>query len=68
MESRLEVLMQTNEALQTQLADTSIYEDDQKPRLLKALEEQVVLKAEEKTLVQEWDELTVAIEGIESAE
>ncbi len=65
VESRLEILMQTNEALQTQLADTSIYVDDQKPRLLKTLEEQITLKAEEKTLVQEWDELTVAIEAIE---
>ena len=65
VESRLEVLMQTNETLQRRLADASIYEDGQKPRLLKTLEEQTTLKAEEKTLLQEWDELTVAIEEIE---
>ena len=66
VESRLEVLMQTNETLQSRLADTSIYEEDQKSRLLGALEEQIVLKAEEKNLMQEWDNLTVAIEKIDS--
>jgi ATP-binding cassette subfamily F protein 3 len=66
VESRLEVLMQTNETLQLRLADTSIYEEDQKSRLLGALEEQIVLKAEEKNLMQEWDNLTVAIEKIDS--
>lgn len=67
VESRLEALMGTNEALQTQLADAGIYEEDQKPRLLKTLAEQTTLKAEEKILMQEWDELTVAIEEIESS-
>ena len=67
VESRLETLMGTNEALQTQLADAGIYEEDQKPRLLKTLAEQTTLKAEEKILMQEWDELTVAIEEIESS-
>ena len=66
VESRLEVLMRTNETLQLRLADTSIYEEDQKSRLLGALEEQIVLKAEEKNLMQEWDNLTVAIEKIDS--
>ena len=66
VESRLEVLIQTNETLQTRLADTTIYKADQKPRLLGTLEEQITLKAEEKILIQEWDNLTVAIERIES--
>ena len=66
VESRLEVLMQTNETLQTHLADAGIYEADQKGRLLETLEQQNVLKAEEKILIQEWDELMVAIEEIES--
>lgn len=66
VESRLEVLMQTNETLQEQLANPDIYEESEKSRLLKTLEEQTTLKAEEKTLMQEWDELTVAIEKIES--
>jgi hypothetical protein len=60
--------MQTNETLQAQLADAKIYEEDEKPRLLKTLEEQTILKAEEKILMQEWDELTVEIEQIESSE
>jgi ATP-binding cassette subfamily F protein 3 len=66
VESRLEVLIQTNETLQERLADTTIYKADQKPRLLGILEEQITLKAEEKILIQEWDNLTVAIEKIES--
>jgi len=65
VESRLEVLMQTNEDLQTQLADSSIYEADQKIRLMETLEQQNSLKAEEKILMQEWDELTVAVEQFE---
>ena len=68
VESRLEVLMQTNETLQAQLADATIYEEGEKPRLLKTLEEQTTLKAEEKILMQEWDELTIAIEQIENSE
>jgi ATP-binding cassette subfamily F protein 3 len=67
VESRLEVLMCTNEALQTRLADAGIYEEDQKPRLLETLAEQTRLKAEEKILMQEWDDLTIAIEEIESS-
>ena len=59
--------MCTNETLQTRLADAGIYEEDQKPRLLETLAEQTTLKAEEKILMQEWDELTVAIEEIESS-
>ena len=66
VESRLEVLMQTNETLQARLADTVMYEEDQKPRLLGTLEEQITLKAEEKLLMQEWDDLTIEIERIES--
>ncbi|MBT3184178.1 MAG: ABC-F family ATP-binding cassette domain-containing protein [Nitrospina sp.] len=66
VESRLEVLMQTNEDLQTQLADSSIYEADQKTRLMETLEQQNSLKAEEKILMQEWDELTVAVEQFEN--
>jgi ATP-binding cassette, subfamily F, member 3 len=66
VESRLEVLMQTNETIQVQLADAGIYSADQKSRLLETLERQNTLKAEEKILMEEWDELTVAIEQIES--
>ena len=65
VESRLEVLMQTKEALQTRLADASIYEADQKSRLMETLDQQNTLKVEEKFLMQEWDELTVAVEQFE---
>jgi ATP-binding cassette subfamily F protein 3 len=65
VESRLEVLMQTKEALQTRLADASIYEANQKSRLMETLDQQNTLKVEEKFLMQEWDELTVAVEQFE---
>ncbi len=65
VEFRLEVLMQTNATLQTQLADAGIYEADQKIRLLKTLAEQNKLKAEEKILMEEWNELTISVEQIE---
>jgi len=65
VESRLEVLMQNNDDLQSQLASARIYEADQKSRLLETLDQQNSLKAEEKILMEEWDELTVAVEQIE---
>ena len=67
VESRLEVLMQTNEALQTRLADANIYEADQKSRLMETLDQQNTLNAEEKILMEEWDELTVAVEQFEKS-
>ncbi|MBT3367067.1 MAG: ABC-F family ATP-binding cassette domain-containing protein [Nitrospina sp.] len=66
VESRLEGLMQTKEDLQTQLADTGIYEAEQKSRLMETLGKQNTLKAEEKILMEEWDSITVAIEQIEN--
>ena len=65
VESRLEVLMQENDSLHTQLADAGIYEADQKSRLLETLEQENTLKAEEKILMQEWDELTMAVEQLQ---
>jgi ATP-binding cassette, subfamily F, member 3 len=66
VESRLEVLMQMNETLQARLADPEIYTEGEKTRLLKTMKEQTTLKAEEKILMREWDNLTVTIEQIES--
>ena len=59
--------MQTKEALQTRLADASIYEADQKSRLMETLDQQNTLNAEEKILMEEWDELTVAVEQFEKS-
>lgn len=66
VESRLEVLMQTNETLQSQLADASLYEVSEKSKLMKILEEEKTLRAEERKLMEEWDTLTVEIEQLES--
>ncbi len=65
VESRLEVLMIDNERLQSELADSSIYDADQKDRLMKTMEQQRILKEEEQVLMNEWDELTLSIEQIE---
>ena len=66
VESRLEVLMQNNEDLQEKLSESSIYEAEKKAELLKTLEEQTLLRAEEKKMMTDWHELTVAIEEIEN--
>jgi len=65
VENRLEVLMEENQKLQLDLADSGIYEVDQKDRLMKTMEQQRILKEEEQTLMKEWDELTLSIEQIQ---
>lgn len=67
VESRLEVLMEENQQLQSNLADSGIYEADQKDRLMNTMEQQRILKEEEETLMKEWDELTLSIEQIQKA-
>jgi len=65
VESRLEILMAENEQLQSELADSNIYEADQKDRLMKTMEQQRNVKEEERGLMEEWDELTRSIEKIQ---
>ena len=64
VENRLEVLMEENQQLQSDLADSGIYEVEQKDRLMKTMEQQRNLKEEEQALIKEWDELTLSIEKI----
>jgi ATP-binding cassette subfamily F protein 3 len=65
VESRLEILMAENEQLQAELADSNIYEADQKDRLLKAMEQQRNVKDEERGLMEEWDKMSLSIEQIQ---
>jgi ATP-binding cassette, subfamily F, member 3 len=65
VENRLEVLMAENEQLQSELADSNIYEADQKDRLMKTMEQQRNIKEEERGLMEEWDDLTRSIEQIQ---
>jgi ATP-binding cassette, subfamily F, member 3 len=66
VESRLEILMAENEQLQSELADSNIYEADQKDRLMKTMEQQRNIKEEERGLMEEWDELSLSIEQIQN--
>ena len=66
VESRLEILMAENEQLQSELADSNIYEADQKDRLMKIMEQQRNVKDEERGLMEEWDELSLSIEKIQN--
>ena len=66
VESRLENLMAENEQLQSELADSNIYEANQKDRLMKTMEQQRNVKEEERGLMGEWDELNLSIEQIQN--
>ena len=65
VENHLEILIAENEKLQSELADSGIYEADQKGRLIKTMEQQRNLNDEEQTLMKEWDELTLSIEEVQ---
>ena len=65
VESRLEILMAENEQLQSELADSNIYEADQKDYLMKTMEQQRNVKDEERGLMEEWDDLILSIEQIQ---
>ena len=66
VESRLEILMAENEKLQSELADSNIYEANQKDRLIKTMEQQRNVKEEERSSMGEWDELNLSIEQIQN--
>ena len=66
VESRLEILMAENEQLQSELADSNIYEASQKDRLMKTMEHQRNVKEEERGLMEEWDGLSLSIEQIQN--
>lgn len=66
VESRLEILMTENEQLQSKLADSKIYEADQKDRLMTTMEKQRNVKDEERGLMEEWDQLNLSIEQIQN--
>ena len=57
--------MAENELLQSELADSNIYETDQKDCLMKTMEQQRNVKDEERGLMEEWDDLTLSIEQIQ---
>jgi len=66
VEKRLEQVMQEKSKAEKELGDPGIHQANQKDRLLRVLENQKELRREEQQLMQEWDELTRAIEQSEA--
>ena len=56
--------MMENAQLFSKLADSNLYDADQKDHLIKTIEQQKDLKKLEKELMKEWDQLTISIEQI----
>ncbi len=66
VEQKLETIIQEKQAVETQLADSELYHDDQKPELVKTLEQQKDLAWQEDKLTKEWDLLSEKIEDIQN--
>ena len=65
VENRLEMLMMENEQLQSKLAESNLYQANQKNLLIATIEQQRDLKKVEQALIKEWDQLTMSIEKIQ---
>jgi len=66
VEQKLETIMQEKQAIETKLADSSLYEDNRKNDLMEALDEQKDLAWKEGKLTKEWDLLSEQIEEIQN--
>ncbi len=66
VEQKLEAIIQEKQAVETQLADSELYQDDRKPELKEALDQQKDLAWKEGKLMKEWDLLSEQIEGIQN--
>ncbi len=62
VETRLETVLQEKNRLETELANPTIHNESEKPRLMQTLKDQQQLAGEEKSLMQEWETLTHEIE------
>lgn len=66
VEKRLEQVMQEKSKAEKELGDPAIHQANQKDWLLRVLQQQKELGGEEQQLMQEWDELSRAIEQSEA--
>ncbi|KMP11806.1 ABC transporter ATPase [Candidatus Nitromaritima sp. SCGC AAA799-C22] len=66
VECKLEEVLAEKTKVEQVLADASIYEPSSKSQLMKTLDRQTALSAEEKNLMKEWDRLTARIEQAEN--
>ena len=62
VEARLEQVMQDKQNIEAKLADSALYQEDQKTDLLDALARQKDLAYEENSLLTEWDSIKTQIE------
>ncbi len=66
VEQKLESVIQEKQTVETQLADSSLYEDNRKSDRVATLDRQTALAQEENTLMAEWDQLSEQIENIQN--
>ncbi|MCH8932248.1 MAG: ABC-F family ATP-binding cassette domain-containing protein [Nitrospinae bacterium] len=66
VEQKLESVIQEKQTVETQLADSSLYEDNRKSDRVATLDRQTALAQEESTLMAEWDQLSEQIEDIQN--
>ncbi len=66
VERKLESVIQEKQTVETQLADSSLYEDNRKSDRVATLDRQKELAQEESTLMAEWDQLSEQIEDIQN--
>ena len=66
VERKLESVIQEKQTVETQLADSSLYEDNRKSDRVATLDRQTALAQEENTLMAEWDQLSEQIEDIQN--
>ncbi|MCH7651361.1 MAG: ATP-binding cassette domain-containing protein [Nitrospinae bacterium] len=66
VEQKLESVIQEKQTVETQLADSSLYEDNRKSDRVATLDRQKELAQEESTLMAEWDQLSEQIEDIQN--
>ncbi|MCH7500094.1 MAG: ABC-F family ATP-binding cassette domain-containing protein, partial [Nitrospinae bacterium] len=66
VEQKLESVIQEKQTVETQLADSSLYEDNRKSDRVATLDRQTALAQEENTLMAEWDQLSEQIEDIQN--
>jgi len=66
VEQKLEVIMKQKQSVETELADSELYQKDNKSQLKEALEQQKTLAWEEEKLTKEWDLLSEKIEDVQN--
>jgi ATP-binding cassette subfamily F protein 3 len=67
VEQKLEVIMEQKQAVEIKLADSGLYQEENKSQLKEILEQQKTLAWEEEKLTKEWDLLSEKIEDAQNS-